>query len=46
MSYVINENIGKFIILVNILHRFFLRDIHEEYFSLKDADDEQNNFAA
>ena len=24
----------------------FLRDIHEEHFSLKDADDEQNNFAA
>ena len=46
MSYVINENIGKFIILVNILHRFFLRVIHEEYFSLKDADDELNNFAA
>ena len=46
MNYVINENIGKFVILVNILHRFFLGDIHEEYFSSKDADDEQNNFAA
>ena len=46
ISYIINRNVEKFIILVNILYLLFLRDIHEEYLSLKDADDEQSNFLA
>ena len=34
----------KLIILVNIIY-FFLRHIHEGYFSLEDADNKQSNFA-
>ena len=46
MSYIINQNVEKFIILMNILCLFFLRDIHEGHLSLEDADDKQSNFAA
>ena len=31
---------------MNIIWLLFLRDKHEEHISLKDADNEQNNFAA
>ena len=44
MSYTIHQNTEKFIILANILYLLFtcfLRDIHEGYLLLKDADDEQ-----
>ena len=30
---------------MNILYQLFLRDIHEELFSLKDVDDYRSNFA-
>ena len=44
MSYIINQNVEKFAILVNILYLlfFFLRNIRERYLSLKDADNEQS----
>ena len=42
----INQNIAYFIISMNILYQLFLRDIHEELFSLKDVDDYPSNFAA
>ena len=40
MSYIINQNVEK------LFTYYFLRDIHEGYQSLDDADDEQSNFAA
>ena len=48
MSYIINQNVAKLIILVNILYLpiVYVYFIHERYLSLKDADDEQSNFAA
>ena len=48
MSYIINQNVAKLIILVNILYLpiVYVYLIHERYLSLKDADDEQSNFAA
>ena len=45
MIYIINQNVQKFIILVNICHLLFLRNIHEGHLSLEDADEEQSNFA-
>ena len=39
--YNVNQNAEKFIILLNILCLlFFIKDIHERYLSLKDADDD------
>ena len=40
MSYIIYQNVEK------LFTYYFLRDIHEGYQSLDDADDEQSNFAA
>ena len=41
MSYIINQNVEN--LLYNLLFTHcFLRDIHEGYLLLKDADDEQN----
>ena len=45
MNFIINQNVEKFIILVNVFYLLFLRDMCEGYVSLKDADDEQSNFA-
>ena len=36
---------GKIYNLVNIHHLLFLRDLHEGYLSLEDADNTQSNFA-
>ena len=45
MTYITNENVEKFIILVNILSLlFFLGDIPKRYLSLEDGDEEQSNF--
>ena len=47
MSYSINQNVKMFTTFVNIIYLlFFLRDIHEGYLSLEDADDEQYNLVA
>ena len=48
MSYIINQNVAKLIILVNILYLpiVYVSLIRERYLSLKYADDEQSNFAA
>ena len=47
MSYSINQNVKKLTTLVNIIYLLiFLRDIHEGYLSLEDADDEQCNLVA
>ena len=48
MSYIINQNVAKLIILVNILYLpiVYVSLIRERCLSLKDADDEQSNFAA
>ena len=44
MSYIINLNAEK---VYNLCFTYrFLRHIHEEYLSLKDAHDEQNRFAS
>ena len=45
MNFIINQNVEKFIILVNVFYLLFLRDMCEGYVSLKDADDKQSNFA-
>ena len=46
MSHIINQNVKKFIILVNILYILFCKEINIRiYLSLKDVDDEQSNFA-
>ena len=39
MGYILNQDIEKFIIFVNIPY-LFLRDTNEQYLSLKDADNE------
>ena len=45
MSYIINQNVEKVTIFMNIFAYCFLRDIHEGHLSLKYSDDEQSNFA-
>ena len=44
MIKIINQGVGKLIILVNINYLLFLKDIKERYLSLEDADNEQSNF--
>ena len=47
ISYIINQNVKKFIILITFFaYCFFLRDVPEGHLSLEDADDDRSNFSA